>query len=267
MESHEYANLFPMLPEAELSTLAMDIKINGQVEPIITYRGKILDGRNRYAACGMIDMPPWLSEFSGPDPLAYVLSHNLHRRHLSESQRAMIAARLATMKQGAPVGNQNNRVEEKSNPPIGGFDLEISQMSAAKMLNVGIKSVERANKVNNFAVPEIKKMVEKGDLSVSAAANLAELPIETQQAATAAGLLAVKAAAKEVAAKKQETPPRPPPPPQPPGPLPKYIPKDGLMIAAAAMCNLDKILPTDLQREAALREVIAYCNDRLNNRR
>ena len=34
------------------------------------------------------------------DPLTFVISANLHRRHLTESQRATIAAKIVTMNSG-----------------------------------------------------------------------------------------------------------------------------------------------------------------------
>jgi ribosomal protein S27AE len=100
LEFHEYANIFPMLDEAELAELCADLKKNGLTEPITMYAGKVLDGRNRAIACQKLGIKPDTIEFIGDDPLAFVLSKNLHRRHLNESQRAVVAAKLANMKQG-----------------------------------------------------------------------------------------------------------------------------------------------------------------------
>jgi hypothetical protein len=61
----------------------------------------ILDGRNRYNACKMAGVEPHFEDFGDvADPLAAVVSLNLQRRHLDPSQRALIAAKLATMRRG-----------------------------------------------------------------------------------------------------------------------------------------------------------------------
>ena len=88
---HEYADIFPMLPLEELDTLAADIAANGLLEPITLYEGKVLDGRNRYVACLNVAVDPRLTQYTGDDPLGFVLSKNLHRRQLTSSQRAVVA--------------------------------------------------------------------------------------------------------------------------------------------------------------------------------
>jgi len=55
VEFHEIANLFPMMQPDELADLVADIKVNGLIEPIILYEDQILDGRNRWLACGEAD--------------------------------------------------------------------------------------------------------------------------------------------------------------------------------------------------------------------
>ena len=95
LEPHPFAALFPELPPEELSLLVRDIKERGQNEPIILYKGLILDGRNRYRACQIARVKPWIEEFNTKDakgtPEDFVLSRNLRRRHLSMGQKAAIA--------------------------------------------------------------------------------------------------------------------------------------------------------------------------------
>jgi len=93
-EFHELCCIFPRCTDEELQLLVSDIRENGLQTPITLYEGKILDGRNRYLACQMLNIEPDYVEFDGKDPLPFVVSRNLCRRHLSESQRAMVAAAI-----------------------------------------------------------------------------------------------------------------------------------------------------------------------------
>ena len=97
MEAHKYAQLFPMASEGELAEMAADIKQRGLLHPIITVNGQILDGRNRFKACELAGVTPDFREYEGVDPLADVISWNLHRRQLSTSQRAALGAELKPM--------------------------------------------------------------------------------------------------------------------------------------------------------------------------
>jgi ParB-like chromosome segregation protein Spo0J len=97
---HPAANIFPLMDRRDYELLKADIVTNGLREEIVIYQGCILDGRNRYRACSEAGIEPTFQEYEGDDPGAFVLSMNLHRRHLSPSQRAMIAADLATLKRG-----------------------------------------------------------------------------------------------------------------------------------------------------------------------
>lgn len=90
---HPYADKFPMLPDNELEELAESIKQNGQRQPIVlTEDGLILDGRNRYRACEMINVEPEIEVYDGDDLAAYVIDCNVSRRHLTTGQRAMCDA-------------------------------------------------------------------------------------------------------------------------------------------------------------------------------
>ncbi|HTQ33530.1 MAG TPA: ParB N-terminal domain-containing protein [Stellaceae bacterium] len=79
---------------AEYRALVEDIRQHGQREPIVLYDGRILDGRNRWRACRELGVEPKCIEWTEADgaPSVFVVSRNLHRRHLNEAQRAEIAA-------------------------------------------------------------------------------------------------------------------------------------------------------------------------------
>jgi ParB-like chromosome segregation protein Spo0J len=93
---HEVANIFPLMSPEEFTGLVDDIKKNGLREPVWLYEGKIIDGRNRYKACREAGEKPRFSYYSGgPETLVdFVVSQNLHRRHLTASQKAMLGAEI-----------------------------------------------------------------------------------------------------------------------------------------------------------------------------
>lgn len=132
---------------------------------------QVLDGRNRYRACMEIGIEPMTRPWDGKgDPLDFVVSKNLHRRHLDESQRAMVADKIATLKKGRP----------EENASIDAFN-SITQSQAAEMMNVSRKSVQRARVVRERGVPELAAAVESGNVSLSAAAAVAYMPEEEQR--------------------------------------------------------------------------------------
>jgi len=161
LQAHEFADLFPMMSDDELRALAEDIRDNGQHQPIWkTEDGRILDGRNRLRACEIAGVEPRFKVFKGTDDeaLKFVLSLNLTRRHLDESQRAMIAAKIAKLRQG-----------EKPNPQICGSESKVTQAAAAAMFNTSERQVQKATKVRREASPETIQKVERGELSLNAA--------------------------------------------------------------------------------------------------
>jgi hypothetical protein len=150
----------------DLEALAAHMRENGydEGEPIITYGGKILDGRHKHKAALMAEVVPTFAEFIGKDPMQYVMKKVL-RQHLNESQRAMFAATLATLPKGA-----NQHVP----------DGTPSRAKAAEMLNVSGRSVARAKTVTDEGTPELQAAVIDGTVSLSDAATVAHEPPEIQ---------------------------------------------------------------------------------------
>ncbi len=197
LEFHPLANLFPLIEGEEFDALVAGMRADGfrSGEEIILYEGKILDGRNRYraaVAAGIIEEGDTSSfifaEFGtkGVDgiftdaevaagPLAFVLSKNLHRRHLNESQRATVAARLASMRQGERTDLRGADLKPANLP-----EVAVSQADAAKALVVSERSVRHAKVVLEHGAPELVAAVDQGKMAVSLAAQAAKLPAPMQ---------------------------------------------------------------------------------------
>lgn len=160
LEYHEYANLFPMISKDELKQLASDIKQKGLQEPIVLYEDKILDGRNRYEACKLVDIIPQYKHYDQEiDPLDYVISINIKRRHLDAGQKAAIASEIANMRSG-----ERTDLEPKTNSS----EVKISIETAAKMLNVGTTAVKQFKQLKEKN-PEKATQVKEGKTKLNAA--------------------------------------------------------------------------------------------------
>lgn len=94
LETHEIATLFPSMSDVDLEHLRESIAKQGQLEPILTFEGKVLDGRHRYDACLALGLEPKVREFTGTaqEAFAHSVALNLSRRHLTTVQRAAAGA-------------------------------------------------------------------------------------------------------------------------------------------------------------------------------
>jgi ParB-like chromosome segregation protein Spo0J len=98
IQFHPVADLFPLMEGEEFDALVEDIKKNGQQTPIVLYDSMILDGRNRHRACIKLGIAPRFADkvYSDriKDATAYVISANVHRRHLNTKQKCELIAKL-----------------------------------------------------------------------------------------------------------------------------------------------------------------------------
>jgi N6-adenosine-specific RNA methylase IME4 len=186
LQYHPLANIFPLISGAEFDQLVADIRAHGVREPIWLHDGMIVDGRNRHRASVVAGVDCPMRTYDGDDPVAFVVSMNLKRRHLDESQRAMVAARLANLKDG------------QRSDLVQGTSIEV----ASTLLNVSRPSVERAKSVQERGAPELVEAVERGTASVSAAADVATLSKERQREIVARGEKEILEAAKQIRAEK-----------------------------------------------------------------
>ena len=166
--AHPLAEIFPLMEGAAFDDLVASIKANGQRDGVTLYRGLVLDGRNRQRACDVLGVKCRYETLpAGADPLAFAIDKNLKRRHLNDDQRRMVAAKIANMPRGRPA----------ENPAFCGIKIA----DAARLVNVDKAGAERARTVITHAAPEVRRAVERGKLSVAAAAQAAKFDPEKQR--------------------------------------------------------------------------------------
>ena len=159
IQSHEYANIFPMMGDVDFENLKKDLEDNefDKTRPIIIHENKILDGRNRFMACQELKIKPSFENFEGNDSLGFVISTNLNRRHLTESQRACISQDVlpffeieAKKRMSAGGRGDKNVTPSKSREQVG------------KAFNVGTTYISQAKKLKEVR-PELFEQVKKGE--------------------------------------------------------------------------------------------------------
>ena len=164
LSAHPSAANFPDLSILEFLALKDDIRINGQQNPIICLNGKIIDGRQRYRALQELRIEPKVVELeTTATPEQVLISNNLLRRHLTESQRAMIGAKLVT----TVLGSNQSAMDS------------VTQSQAARQTGISIDTIQRASKVLASGDKTLIRLVESDRMPVNKAASLARLPIET----------------------------------------------------------------------------------------
>lgn len=156
---HPLAELFPPISAAEMTELRDSIKKSGLNHPITLFEGKILDGRNRYEACLLAGVQPEFQEFGGDDPVEFVISENLQRRHLSVGQRAAIALQLSSAKWGGDRTSEAYKQERNS---------ALGRRKTADSLGVSLDSVKVYAKIDE-ADPSLSKKVAAGKVTLNAA--------------------------------------------------------------------------------------------------
>ena len=179
-ETHPACDLFPLMSDPELSALADDIRRNGLQAPIIIHEGRILDGRNRLLACLRVGAAPKFDHWRGSgSPVRWLVSMNLHRRHLDTSQRAMIAARALAMFEVEARARQGQRTDLRAE--LRESDTGKASEKAAALMDVSPRTVEHAKAVLRYGGAELVRDVELGRRTVSAAAALARRPMIATQ--------------------------------------------------------------------------------------
>ena len=220
--AHQVAEWFPLLEGAELRDLTESIKREGQIEACVVWGSVLVDGRNRWRACELAGVEPLIvaREFESEAVCArWIVATNLHRRHLTATQRAMLAARILPMfeaeaRERQAVGVANLRQGDEVPVPAilpepGDADIDPvepaqprhvreARSQAAEQLQVSPRAVQSAKAVLEHGSSELVAAVERGEAAIHNAEQIAKLSHEEQAEVVAAGSAIIREAAAEL---------------------------------------------------------------------
>jgi hypothetical protein len=195
---HPLSAAFPSMSQDEIQALANDISANGQREPGIIFEDMVLDGWHRYQACEIagveFDSRP-LPKYD--DPVLFVKSRNLHRRHLTASQRAAAVVACNEWYPGGAnktgTGSAADPVKKATNAEMAKeADVSVTTIKSAKvatgagmnsdMRDGKISAEKAADKAKGKTTPPPKQLYTKPEQSESAHddADMAQLAGELQ---------------------------------------------------------------------------------------
>jgi hypothetical protein len=219
---HEVATMFPPMTDEEFQLLVADIQKHGLQEPLWRYQNQIIDGVHRYRACKLLGIEPRYHEWDGVGSLVhFVVSRNLHRRHLTSTQKAVLALEIEHQL-GIEARRNQSLCGGATRALLENFPKAlITPLHAAKEAAAAVGTnhhyVTDAKKVVKQA-PELKEPMKQGALGMADAKLLAVLPesrrADALQMKTEGRVKTVKAAVlrlkqAEVEAQAQAAPTKP----------------------------------------------------------
>lgn len=155
---HPLCTFFPRIEGAEFTELVEDIRQHGLRNPIVLLDRMILDGGNRYRACVEAGVAPQFTQYEGTDPVGFVLSANLHRRHMSAGQRAAIVASAANW------ANAHTRGGDRRSDQSAILHFDSAEHRAAQS-GTSLRTQQMADAVAKKA-PDVAKQVAAGEVSL-----------------------------------------------------------------------------------------------------
>jgi len=170
LTQHPLSAAFPGMAPLDFVELLNDIRENGVQQPITIFEDMVLDGWHRFRACSQLGIECPSQPFTGTSPVKFVLSLNLNRRHLTQSQKA---SAVVACNAWAPMGsNQHGGSAPGADPAT------VKEM--AEDAGVSERTIHQAKKAHTAGLGEA---VKAGKVSVKKAAEIADLPEDEREAA------------------------------------------------------------------------------------
>ncbi len=222
------AYIDPLTPD-EYESLERSILDEGCRDALVLWGNILVDGHNRFGICQKHGLPFKTIQnerFQNMEDIhLWMIDQHLGRRSVSDYQRGVLALRkreiIAERRAQAAAAVQAAKAESSSEAPWeGDTDPAVAQALAstpkvpdealdtrealARAARLSAGQVKMIETIQQKAAPEVVAAVKAGELSLNAAAVVATLPVEEQQAVAAEGADGLKQAAKRVREAKKK---------------------------------------------------------------
>ena len=250
----EFKALIPPLAAEELAQLQSNIITEGCRDPLVTWRGVIIDGHNRFEICTTngIEFQVVTKDFDDrSSAIEWIIRNQFGRRNLSPYERTRLALRLEEAIKGRAKANQHAGINQHSLPQNSAEPSRHieTREEIAKLAGVSRDTVDKVKQIEKSAAPEIKAALANGEISI----NKAHLTVKVKKEEEEPEPLVVNGTAEEDQPVKKDR-------------MKKWIPDDADRLWLLAKQDLNKILPTDSSRERVLKEIVAYAQHRLESK-
>lgn len=204
----------------EHAALERSLLAEGCRDALVLWGDVLVDGHNRYGICQQHGIPFRTVQHphfrSMEDVHLWMIDQHLGRRSVSDYQRGVLALRKREIVAERRARAQAAAAERRDTDDAGTApDDEATQTQAAqaavlepkplqsrediaRAARLSSSQVGMIEKIQKQAAPEVVAAVKAGDISLNAAAVVATLPVEEQQAAAQAGKDELKQVAKRV---------------------------------------------------------------------
>ena len=162
----EFHALIPSLSDEERTQWEENLRAEGCRDPLVTWRGLLLDGHHRLAICTQYGLACTTVELDLPDRLAariWIIRNQLGRRNLNKAQRCALGEQLE-----AAFAEQARAREYSGKAPDPRLDLPQGKTSD-QVAGVSGSTYSHYKAVKNQAPQEVTTAMVAGDLAIDTA--------------------------------------------------------------------------------------------------
>lgn len=164
----ELQALIPPLAPEELAQLEANILADGCRDPLVTWRGILIDGHNRFAICSKHGLTFQAVERDFADRshvIEWIIRNQFGRRNLSAYERTKLALRLEETIAARSRQGERTDICQKSDNSV---PLD-TKRELAKAAGVSHDTVAKVKKIEAQAAPEVKAALSTGAMSINQA--------------------------------------------------------------------------------------------------